>query len=57
MLFAGVLRKAMLTRLGSDSESVQKELEQTRHSAALHQGGDGDRTAQGGFTIFSRSDA
>jgi len=55
--FAGVLRKAMQTRLGSDAESVQKEL--SKHGIPQHFIKDAMEIArtQGGFTIFSLVDA
>lgn len=55
--FAGVLRKAMVTRLGSDSESVQKEL--SKHGIPQHFIKEAMEIAraQGGFTVFSLVDA
>jgi predicted DNA binding CopG/RHH family protein len=55
--FADVLRKAMLVRLGSDAESVQKEL--SKHGIPQHFIKEAMEIAraQGGFTIFSLVDA
>ena len=55
--FANVLRKAMQTRLGTDSESVAKEL--GKHGIPLHFIKEAMEIArtQGGFTIFSLVDA
>lgn len=55
--FAGVLRKAMQVRLGSDAESVQKEL--GKHGIPQHYIKEAMEIArtQGGFTIFSLVDA
>lgn len=55
--FAEVLKKAMQTRLGSDSEEVAKEL--ARHDIPQHCIRDALEIAraQGGFTIFSLVDA
>ena len=55
--FAGVLRKAMQTRLGSDSEAVAKEL--GKHGIPQHYIKEAMEIAraQGGFTIFALVDA
>ena len=55
--FASVLRKAMQTRLGSDSEAVAKEL--GKHGIPQHYIKEAMEIAraQGGFTIFSLVDA
>lgn len=55
--FAEVLKKAMHTRLGSDSEAVMKEL--AKHNIPQHYIKDAMEIArtQGGFTIFSLVDA
>ena len=55
--FADVLKKAMQTRLGSDSDEVAKEL--LKHGIPQHYIKDAMEIAraQGGFTIFALVDA